>query len=139
MITRIVTSLFGWLMGLLVARGSKPARVFLAVEELEVRTLPTTFYWVGPDPNNPAGDYKWSTAGNWNTAIGVEATRAPGLDANITDDAVTFGGILPAQAQNCYLDTDAGVATVYLSGQNTLYLQGPGQNGELPHEWWTPS
>ena len=55
MIARIVTACFGWLIGPLVARDSKPARVFLSVEELEVRAVPTTFWWVGPnlDPAPP--------------------------------------------------------------------------------------
>jgi hypothetical protein len=60
MITRIVTGLFGWLMGLLVARGAKSARIFLRVEELEVRAVPATFWWA-----DGTGDHKWGTAANW--------------------------------------------------------------------------
>jgi hypothetical protein len=52
--------MFAWLMGLLVARGSKPLRVRLQVEQLEVRVVPYAFYWT-----DGIGDDKWSTLGNW--------------------------------------------------------------------------
>src|SRR5439155_18448492 len=88
----------------------------LWLEQLEDRTLPSTFKWVGG-----AADANWTTAGNWNVVSGA------GAFPNAAGDVAQFTGSY-SSAQTAVVNQAITVGRIDFATASNITISSSGTN-----------